>query len=123
MMNPWLQVALGGAAGSLARFGIGRLYGWDGQGWPLHTLAANLLGGLVMGVLFVILAARGWEDLSPLLLGGMLGGFTTFSAFSLEAWQMVERGAPWMAAGYAAVSVLGSVMAVALGALLGRLLA
>lgn len=120
MMNPWLQVALGGAVGSLARFGIGWRHGWDGQGWPLHRLAANLPGGLAPGVLFVTLATRGREDFPPLLLVGLLGGFAIFSAFSLDAWQMTERGAPGMAAACAALSVLGSVMA--LGALPGRLL-
>lgn len=123
MMNPWFQVALGGAAGSLARFGLGRLYGWNGQGWPVHTLTANLLGGLAMGLLLVVLSSRGWLDFSPLLLVGLLGGFTTFSAFSLEIWQMIERGAFLLAAAYAGVSVLASVVAVAMGALLGRFLA
>lgn len=123
MMNQWIQVALGGATGSLARFGLGRLYGWNGQGWPVHTFTANLLGGLAMGLLLVVLSSRGWLDLSPLLLIGLLGGFTTFSAFSLEIWQMIERGAFLLAAVYAAVSVLASVAAVAMGALLGRFLA
>lgn len=123
MMNPWFQVALGGALGSLGRFGVGRLYGWDGQGWPLQTLAVNVLGGLAMGTLFVLLTERGGLDWSPLLLVGVLGGFTTFSAFSLEVWQMLERGALPSALGYAGVSVLASVGAVGLGALLARLVA
>jgi len=85
MMNPVLQVALGGAAGAVARHGVnigaGRLFG---PGFPVGTVAVNILGSFLMGLLVVVLAARG-NALSPLLITGLLGGFTTFSAFSLDA--------------------------------------
>ncbi len=116
-MNPYLQVAIGGAIGSVARFGMYRAM--PAQGFPLATLAVNVAGSLVMGLLAAVLAVRGgaW---TPLLLTGILGGFTTFSAFSLDALTLWERGQGAMAALYVAGSVLLSLLAVAVGLALGR---
>ena len=118
-MNTWLLVAAGGAAGALARYGLGLLPVWPGAGWPWPTLAANLSGCLLIGCLSAALqggASEGWR----LLLGvGLLGGFTTFSAFSLETLRMIER-APLAGLAYAGVSVAGGVMLTALGWLLVR---
>lgn len=106
-------VMLGGAAGSGARYLVGR---WAlagiGGGWPWGTLIVNLVGGFLMGML----VARGGGEQTRLLLGvGVLGGFTTFSAFSLEVMLMIERG-QWAAALlYILVSVVGAVGGVALG--------
>lgn len=107
------QVALGGAIGSVLRYGTVLLIGA-----PLGTLAVNVLGSLVMGVLFVLLSTR--TDLSPLLMTGVLGGFTTFSAFSLDAMKLWEGGAVLPAFGYVAGSVILSLVAVALGAALAK---
>lgn len=115
----WLLVALGGAAGSAARYGVGvaglRLLG---PGWPAGTLIVNVAGGLLMGMLAGWQAHRGGADSQAwrLLLGaGALGGFTTFSAFSLETALMLRRG-DWGAAGlYTAASVTLSVAALFLG--------
>ncbi len=87
-------------------------------GWPWGTFAANVIGGLAMGLLVGWLAARGQADGNlRLLLGvGLLGGFTTFSAFSLEMAMMAQRGQAGLAAAYAAMSVL-----LALAALFGGL--
>ncbi|MDO5603722.1 MAG: CrcB family protein [Paracoccus sp. (in: a-proteobacteria)] len=113
MVNPWLQVALGGALGSVARYGVGRMLAWDGRGWPLHTLTVNVLGGLAIGMLAASLPARAeWQ---PALMVGLMGGFTTFSAFSLEVWQMLTRGQMMLAGAYVAASVLLSLGAVGLG--------
>lgn len=115
------QVALGGALGSLARFAVQaggvRLFG---PGLPLGTLAINLLGCLVIGVLFVWLTEKGMMRAAPFLMAGVLGGFTTFSAFSLDAFLLWERGQPVLAAGYVLVTVAGTLAAVALGAWLAR---
>lgn len=117
MMNPYLQVAIGGAIGSVARLGMYRAI--PAQGFPLATFAVNVGGSLVMGLLAALLAQRGgaW---APLLLTGVLGGFTTFSAFSLDALTLWERGQGALAALYVAASVLLSLAAVFLGMAMGR---
>lgn len=113
----------GGALGAALRFLLGRFAIHQlGPGFPWGTMTANLMGGLAMGILAGILARygshnEGWR----LFLGvGLLGGFTTFSAFSLETFDMIERGAISMAAGYALLSVIGSVAALFVGLWLVR---
>lgn len=105
------QVALGGALGSVLRY---LTLSWVGA--PVATLAVNVLGSFVMGVLFVALTTR--SQLSPLLMAGILGGFTTFSAFSLDAWKLWQAGQTGGALAYIAASVGLSLFAVALGATL-----
>ncbi|MBA3897799.1 MAG: fluoride efflux transporter CrcB [Sphingomonadaceae bacterium] len=118
-----LPVMLGGALGAGARYlvGMAALRGL-GPGFPWGTLAVNLIGGLLMGVLVGVLArlSAGGEQARLLLGVGVLGGFTTFSAFSLETWTMVERGALGLAAGYVAASVIGSVALLGAGLWLMR---
>ncbi len=117
MMNPYLQVAIGGAIGSAARYGMYRAL--PAQGFPWATFAVNVAGSLAMGLLAALLAGRGgaW---APLLLTGVLGGFTTFSAFSLDALALWERGQGAMAAVYVGGSVLLSLAAVFAGMTIGR---
>jgi len=115
------QVAIGGAIGSALRFGavsaIGAPVGVLPVGvLPVGVLIVNVVGSFAMGVAFVLLSAR----LSPLVMTGILGGFTTFSAFSLDALKLWETGQVLMAAGYVAGSVILSLVAVALGAGLAR---
>lgn len=118
MIQSLILVALGGAAGSVARFltvtALARVAG----GWPWGTLAVNVAGGLAIGLLYVLLDQR--AQLSPLLVAGFLGGFTTFSAFSLDALKLWEAGQALQAAVYVAASVILSLAAVALGAALAR---
>ena len=109
-----LLVMSGGAIGAGLRFGLSRALPYAGQGWPWSTFAANILGGLAMGVL-AAWVLRGDNSAEPLRLFvgvGVLGGFTTFSAFSLEMARMIEQGQTELAAGYALASVV-----LALGAL------
>ena len=117
MMNPYLQVAIGGAIGSAARLGIYRAI--PAQGFPLATFLVNVAGSLAMGLLAALLAQRG-GDWAPLLLTGLLGGFTTFSAFSLDALTLWDRGQEFLAAIYVAGSVLLSLAAVCVGMAVGR---
>ena len=120
MMNPFLQVALGGAAGSVARYAVNRTaMAAFGPGFPVATLAVNVAGSFLMGLLVVALAHRG-NALAPLLMTGALGGFTTFSAISLDAVTLWERGQHGLAAGYVAASVLLSLAALTAGMALGR---
>lgn len=121
-MDKLLLVAAGGAAGSVARYLTGTLTARWGA-WPWGTLTVNILGGLLMGLLIGTLALRGGDgqERIRLLAGvGFLGGFTTFSAFSLEVVGMIERRDMAGAAGYATVSVIASVAAVFAGLMLAR---
>lgn len=108
-----LLVMAGGAIGAGLRYQLGRLaLRLAGPDWPWGTFAANVLGGLAMGVLVGMLARIDAAEGVRLLLGiGLLGGFTTFSSFSLEVVTMIERGALIGAAGYALASVLLAVAA------------
>ena len=116
-MLPLLYVMVGGAVGSGARYLAGSattaLLGPD---YPFGTLAVNIVGGLLMGVLVGVLARNAASENWRLLLAvGVLGGFTTFSAFSLEVVTMIERGAFGVAFGYVLVSVIGSIAALFAG--------
>ena len=116
-------VMLGGAIGAGFRYHLSRVaLEQMGAAFPWGTWIANLLGGLLMGLLAGIALRDGPVD-DPLLLFlgvGMLGGFTTFSAFSLEAAQMIQRGELMLAAAYAVSSVAGSVMLLFIGFWLAR---
>ena len=116
-------VMLGGAIGAGFRYHLSRVaLEQMGAAFPWGTWIANLLGGLLMGLLAGIALRDGPVD-DPLLLFlgvGMLGGFTTFSAFSLEAAQMIQRGELMAAAAYAVSSVAGSVMLLFIGFWLAR---
>jgi len=111
-------VALGGALGSLARYGLTLSLPGATSGWPWATVAANVTGALLLGVL----AARAPRSplLTPFLGTGVLGGYTTFSAFSLDARTLLADGRPLLAATYVAVTLSAGLIAVAVGLLAGR---
>lgn len=115
------QVALGGAIGATARYLTSlaalRLLG---AGFPWGTMLVNVLGSFLMGLLVVLLAQRDATRLAPFLLTGILGGFTTFSAFSLDALAMYERGETMLAGFYVVASVILSLSALALAMVLAR---
>lgn len=121
-MKSILLVMGGGAIGAAMRFGIARAVPVPAAGWPWATFTANVLGGLAMGVL-AAWVLRGDYSAEPLRLFagvGVLGGFTTFSAFSLEMAEMIQRGQIALAAGYAAASVLLALAALFVGLLLAK---
>jgi len=118
-MKDLLLVGLGGFVGAVARHALG---GWVLQlagpaRFPAGTFAVNVLGCLAMGLLAGAVAR--WEVFGPgtrlLLFTGVLGGFTTFSAFGLEATQLIRRGEFWVAAVYAGSSVVLGIAAVWVG--------
>ncbi|HRH20673.1 MAG TPA: fluoride efflux transporter CrcB [Brevundimonas sp.] len=124
-MTRLLLVALGGAIGASARYGLGlaALRLAPGAGWPWATIAANVAGGLAMGLLAGWLALKGGAEQETIRLFaavGVLGGFTTFSAFSLETIQMLERRQWAVAATYVGLSVVLSVVALFAGLTLAR---
>ncbi len=118
-----LLVMIGGAIGSGFRYHLSRIALQNmGPGFPWGTWIANLLGGLLMGVLAGTLARTvdGGEPLRLFLGVGVLGGFTTFSAFSLETYNMLVRGDYLLGAAYAVSSVAGAILMVFLGIMLTR---
>jgi fluoride exporter len=121
MIGTLAQVALGGAIGASARHltNVAVLRG-VGQGFPWATVIVNVAGSFLMGVLAVWLAEKGAMRLAPFLMTGILGGFTTFSAFSLDAVVLWERGEPMLAAAYVGGSVVLSVAALLAGMALTR---
>lgn len=123
-MEKVLLVAAGGAVGAVARYGLGvQAFRLWGPGWPFGTFIANISGGLAMGLLAGWLAHRGGADQERMrvLLGvGALGGYTTFSAFSLETALMIERRTYGLAFSYVAASVLLSITALFVGLMLAR---
>ena len=124
-MTRLLIVAAGGALGAVARYGVGvwalRLF--PTATWPWATLTINVGGGLLMGLLAGWLAFRGGaqsESLRLFAAVGVLGGFTTFSSFSLEVVAMLERRAYGVAGAYVVGSVILSVLALTAGLLIAR---
>jgi CrcB protein len=124
-MTAVLQVALGGAIGAVLRYvtGIGLVRLFGHTGFPLGVLTVNILGSFLMGLFIVAAAQRGLTHLSPLVATGILGGFTTFSAFSLEAVTLYERGALGLAALYIIANVTLAIAALFAGMALARGLA
>lgn len=123
-MNPYLLVAVGGALGSMARYGTGVLVGqvWR-DSFPLGTLVINVVGSLAMGVVVGTLArfTPPWQGDARLFVAvGILGGFTTFSSFSLDAISMLERGQLVLALTYVLVSVVVGIVALYGGLVLMR---
>jgi CrcB protein len=123
-MMKFFLVFAGGGAGAVARYLTGMVtLRTFGPNWPYGTFAVNLIGGLAMGVLATTLALRGGADQERwrVLLGvGVLGGFTTFSAFSLETALMLERREYGQALVYIGASVTLSIAALFAGMLIAR---
>lgn len=118
----FLWVALAGAAGSVARVGLG-LAAQRGLGdrFPAGTLAVNLLGCFAIGLVMVVCEARQVDPrLRLALVGGFLGGFTTYSAFAWETLALAERRTLAVAGLYAGGTVIGCFLACAAGIALAR---
>ena len=122
-MSQVMAIAVGGAFGSVLRYGLSTwVHTFVGRGFPYGTLAVNVLGCLAMGFLFVLLVERMGESAlwRAGLLIGVLGGFTTFSTFSIETFNLIEQGAMAKAAGNMAASLILCVGATWLGVILAR---
>jgi len=121
MLSTLLQVALGGAIGASGRYltGVAAIR-FMGPGFPWGTLAVNVLGSFVMGLVVVTLGHLSANRFAPLLMTGALGGFTTFSAFSLDTLTLWERGQQALAVAYVAASVTLSLLAIVAGLWIAR---
>ncbi len=120
-MNPIIPVMLGGAVGAALRYLTSTMFARAPGNFPYATLSVNVIGGFAMGILAAfVLRGSASEGLRLFIGVGILGGFTTFSAFSLESFQMIERGQMGLAAGYALASVAGSIAALAIGYTVAR---
>lgn len=122
-MDKFIAVAVGGAAGSVARYWLSsRTHDWLGRGFPYGTLLVNILGAAAIGVAYVWLVER--ARLGPLwpaaLMTGVLGGFTTFSTFSLETVELFTQGEFVKAVTYIALSVIVCLGATWLGMIVAR---
>ncbi|MEZ4401622.1 MAG: CrcB family protein [Kofleriaceae bacterium] len=117
-----LALALAGALGTLARYGVAMAMGPGGRlPWP--TLVVNVLGAAAIGLVVAVCAARDAGRLRLVLATGFLGGFTTFSSLALESVQLLERRAWGPAAVYVGVTLVAGVAACAAGLWLGHALA
>jgi len=110
MIAPVISVALGGALGAVLRYGVGLAVAF-----PFGTLAVNILGSFAIGAIWAHLSAKGLHHWLPFIMTGLLGGFTTFSAFSLDALRLVEHGRLVAAGAYVVVSVICALLACAAG--------
>lgn len=124
-MSQIVAIAAGGALGSVFRFLLsGAIYQWLGRDFPYGTLAVNIIGSFIMGLLFEALAER--FALSPeyraAIIVGLLGAFTTFSTFSIETLFLIENGQMVKAGLNVLLSVMLCLVAVWAGQLFGRML-
>jgi len=123
MISTIAAIGTGGALGAILRHGVnvGAVQVF-GHGFPMGTLIVNILGSFLMGVLIALFAhsIQTSNEIKLFLTTGFLGAFTTFSAFSLDFVTLYERGDIAMAGGYAAASVILSILALFAGLLLIR---
>jgi fluoride exporter len=117
-------ISAGGALGSLGRWGVGELLPWSGRGFPWATFVVNVSGALALGVLMVLVvdvwSARRY--VRPFVGVGVLGGWTTFSTYVLEARDLLADGRPATAFAYVGGSLVAGLVAVWLGIAAARLL-
>jgi len=122
-MNQFLAIAAGGAIGSVLRYWVSiNTHAIFGRDFPYGTLTVNVIGSLLMGLLFVLFVER-WEIetvIRSAILIGLLGAFTTFSTFSIETLNLVEDGSYAKALVNILVSVSASLIAAWLGIIIGR---
>jgi CrcB protein len=117
-----LLVAVGGVAGSLGRAAIGRAIPHPSAGWPWSTIVVNVVGSALLALLLVTLLERfpSARIPRPLIGTGLIGGFTTFSTFSVDVVQLAHAGRPALAGLYIAVTLAGTALAAVTGVLLAR---
>ena len=120
MLKHVFMVAFAGALGAVCRYGVVNYIG--GRYFPWGTMTVNVIGSAVMGAAFVVIMEKGLvsADMKPLIMTGFLGAFTTYSAFSLEAWQLLDRGEWFSALSYILGTTLLCILALFIGVLMAR---
>ncbi|MGD9957654.1 MAG: CrcB family protein [Candidatus Nanopelagicales bacterium] len=117
-MDVLVAIAVGGVIGAEARFGLGLWWPHETGGWPWATLVINTTGCVLIGALMVVLlevVVTPHRLVRPLLGVGVLGGYTTFSTYSVEVLQLLDAGRAGAAAGYLVATPVAAVLACALG--------
>jgi fluoride exporter len=122
-MPVYILVAVAGALGATARYGLDLSFSRDAHHVPWVTFAINVGGSFALGAVVAILDAHPHAMLRPALTIGLLGAFTTFSTLSLETYRLLDRGHLALAGAYAAGSFAAGLVAVTVGVAAGRLLA
>lgn len=114
------MIAVAGAIGAVCRYSVVNFIG--GRLFPWGTLTVNVLGSAIMGLAYVIILEKGLvsADMKPLIMTGFLGAFTTYSAFSLEAWQLIDRGDWFSALSYILGTTILCILALFMGVLMAR---
>lgn len=116
------SIGVGGAIGTLARYGIAVAFPVTPRQIPWSTLGINLSGSFLLGiVLFIVVKRSSNRFVRPFLVIGVLGGFTTFSTFAVEIVQLI-RTRPWIALIYLLISIVGGAFSVCAGGTAGRLI-
>ncbi|MFV1873267.1 MAG: fluoride efflux transporter CrcB [Oleiphilus sp.] len=120
MLKHLVMVALAGALGAVCRYSVVNYIG--GRYFPWGTLTVNVVGSALMGLAYVFIVEKGVvsPDMKPLVMTGFLGAFTTYSAFSLEAWQLLDRGELFSALAYVLGTTLLCIFALFIGVLMAR---
>ena len=111
----YLIVAFGGALGSVLRYWTSLIFAF-----PYGTITVNILGSLAIGLAYGLLSEKGFERVSLLVMAGFLGGFTTFSAFSLDVMKLISDGRIFHSLIYILTSFLGAILAVWVGFLIAK---
>jgi CrcB protein len=121
----WLSIAIGGALGAMGRYWISSyLLPVSAYKFPYATFSANVIGSLLMGILYVLIVERGGmpDQARSLLMVGFLGAFTTFSTFSLDAISLWQNGGQFLALIYVISTVFACLLAIIVAVWLTRLL-
>jgi|TARA_B110001454_G_scaffold56829_2_gene55594 fluoride exporter len=122
-MTSLLWVGIGGALGAMGRFTLATaIFKWLGKGYPYGTLGVNLIGSFVIGAAYIWLVENnfGGDAHRHLIMVGFLGAFTTFSTFSLESLTLLQQGRITAFLTYIALSLIGCMLATALGMILTK---
>ena len=119
-MKYFFLVAVAGALGAMARYALVNLVG--GRSCPWGTMTVNIIGSFLMGIAYIIIVEKSLisPDMRPLFMTGFLGAFTTYSAFSLEAWQLLDRGEWIPALSYILGTTILCIFALFIGVLMAR---
>lgn len=122
-MQTLFFIALGGALGAILRYGVSNgVHALVGRGFPFGTLTVNVLGSLLMGILYIVMIERMSNNLGlrAMLIVGFLGAFTTFSTFSIETFNLLENGEAFKALTNILISVVLCLLAAWIGVVIGR---